>query len=333
MNEILEILRRRKWLFIIPFAVVFIVPVLVSLVFLRSYESNSMLWLESNASAASVLARHGGGASSDNPATAQASALRQLMQSRRFVTQVIEGTALKSEMGTAKERDETIDFVRDNTQIEEVGPNAVRVTFVGRSPGEAVAVVRTTTSEFVEWVHASARKQSRETIQLFTEQADQYRAQLETATADLQAYREQHPETQQLDIAERLMNPPKVSASAAVRAEYSRLKLAAEYAQQQYDESLKDLAEARVLATLQEQRYTRGFRTVDQAVAPISFSMRRMAIAMFMAFVAALIIGITAVAWAEYSDKTLHSGRDVEEALDLPVLTEVPLHSHDIKRA
>jgi capsular polysaccharide biosynthesis protein len=226
-----------------------------------------------------------------------------------------------------------VEFVRENARVEVVGANAVRVAFYGRSPREAVTVAKTTTSEVVNRVRAAAEKQSAKTISLFVDQSEAYRVALEEANTALEAFREDHPETRQLDIAERLLSPPDITASAAVQTEYAQLKLAADHAQTQYDQSLSDLGQARVLSTLQAERYTSGFRTVDEPVEPVSFSMRRMALFVFMSFVAALIIGGTAVVWAEYNDRTLHSGQDVEDALDLPVLTEVPLNDQSARRA
>jgi uncharacterized protein involved in exopolysaccharide biosynthesis len=324
MIQAIEVLKRRKWLFIIAFAVVFVIPVLFGLLFMRSYESNSMIWLDSNASVASVLQQHGAGSSSESPIQGEANALRQLMQSREFVTKVISQTPLAAEMTTPRSREKTIAFVRKNTKVDVVGPNAVRVTFIGRSRDEAVTVAKVATSEFVGRVRRAAQLQSKKTTGLFADQSDRYSRQLEDANAALQAFRERHPETQQLDIAERVLTPPRITVSAAVQTEYARLKLAADYAQQLYDQSLSDLGQAGVISTLQEERYTTGFRTVDEPVAPVSFSKRRMLMFSFLAFVAAAIVAGLAVVWAESRDRTLHSSRDVERELDLPVLMEIP---------
>ncbi len=171
MRQAIEILRRRKWLFLIPFPIVFVVPVVFSFIFLRSYKADSTIWLDSNSSVSSVLQQHGAGSSSDTPIQTRRTRLRQLMQTGVRLA-VIGKTQLQSRMDTARGRAKTIDYVRKNTSIEVVGPNAVRVTFLGRSPDEAVAVAKSTTSEFVDRVKTAVRQQSEKTTDLFAQQSD-----------------------------------------------------------------------------------------------------------------------------------------------------------------
>jgi uncharacterized protein involved in exopolysaccharide biosynthesis len=319
MKRAIEIFKRRKRLVLIPFLIVFVIPVILGLIFMRSYEADSMIWLDSNSSVSSVLQQHGAGTPSETPIQGEANSLKQLLESRAFVGEIISKTPLQSEMSTPSDREKTLKYVRKNLRIDVVGPNSVRVTFRGRTADDRVRL--------------AARQQSEKTTGLFADQSGGYRDQLEKANSELQAFREQHRETQQLDIAERLLTPPKISVSAAVQTEYARLKLAADYAQQLYDQSLSDLGQARVLSALQEDRYTNGFRTMDEPVAPTRFSLKRMLLFDLLAFTAACIVAGIAVAWAEYSDRTLYSERDVVEALDLPVLTEIPRGPDTAKRA
>ncbi len=159
---------------------------------------------------------------------------------------------------------------------------------------------------------------------MFARQASANREDLESARAALQAFKERHPETQELDIAERMLTPPKISASPAVQSEYLQLKLNAEYAQQLYDSSLKDLGTARVLTGLQQEQRIKGLHTVDAPSRPTTFSLRRMLLWVFMALLAALTVAVGAVFIAESRDQRIHSVADVEELLGLHVLAEVP---------
>ena len=49
-------------------------------------------------------------------------------------------------MDNPKEREATINFVRRNLASAVVGPNALRISFYGRSPDQAVTVVKATTA-------------------------------------------------------------------------------------------------------------------------------------------------------------------------------------------
>ncbi len=323
MRQAIEILRRRKWLFIIPFVIVFVVPALLSLLFMRSYEANSLVWLDSDVSVASVLQGQGAAEGGERPIQAESDTLQQLLQSRAFVTRVIGKTPLAAKMDTAKARAKAIAYVRKNVRTEVVGPNSLKITFFGRSPNEGVTIVSATTDEFLGWVRTAVKQQNEQSVAFFSTQSDTYRAELEKARAELQEFKEENPEAEQLDIADKVLAAPDIKASPAVQSEFKRLKSQSDYAQQLYDSSLTDLARTRVLAAAREERYVNGLRTVDKPVEPTSFSMKRLLMFDLLAFMAAVMIGGMAVILAELTDRTLHTEQDVQDVLDLQVLTEV----------
>jgi len=160
-------------------------------------------------------------------------------------------------------------------------------------------------------------------IAFFSTQSDTYRAELEKARTELQEFKEGNPEAEQLDIADKVLAAPDITASPAVQSEFKRLKSQSDYAQQLYDSSLTDLARTRVLSAAREERYVNGLRTVDKPVEPTSFSMKRLLLFDLLAFMAAVMIGGMAVILAELTDRTLHTEQDVQDVLDLQVLTEV----------
>jgi len=324
MRQAIEILRRRKRLLIIPLVVVFLLPALYSLAFMRSYEANTLIWIDSDVSVAEVLQAQGAAALSDRPIQSEADTLQQLLESRAFIVKVIEQTSLQVKMNTPKGRENTIAFIRKNVRSEVVGPNSLKITFYGRSPGEAVAVVGVLNDAFLAWVQDTVKEQNEKSVSFFSQQSDTYRAELDKARTALQKYQEQHPETEQLEIADKVLSAPKITASPAVQSEYKRRKSQAEYAQEVYDSSLSDLGKVRVLSAAREERYMNGLRTIDGPVEPTTFSKKRLLLFDFLALMAAVIIGVMAVVIAEITDVTLRSERDVEEVLELPVVTELP---------
>lgn len=323
MRQAMEIISRRRKLLIIPLIVVFAIPALVSFLFMRSYEANSLVWLDSDVSVASVLKGEVVDEANARPIQAEADTLQQLLQSRAFITKVVADTSLQNKMDTAKGRERTIDYIRKNVKTEVVGPNSLKIVFFGRSPNEAVTVVDRTTNEFLTWVRDAVKSQNEKSVGFFSDQANTYRGELEKARVALQRYKERHPEAEQLDIADKVLTVPNIKASPAVQSEFSRLKSQTDYAQQLYDSSLSDLAKTRVISSARLERYTNGLHTVDQPVAPTSYSAKRLLLFDMVALMAALMIGGIAIILAELADSTVHSEHDVEELLDMPVLTEV----------
>ena len=323
MRHAIEVLRRRKWAFLIPFLIVFILPVVYVMVFMRTYEANSMVWLNADVNIVPTLNQGAAPTSSDKPIQAQADTLQQLVQSRAFLTKMIASTSLQSKMGTERQRSSTIDFVRRNTQTDVVGPNALRITFYGKTPAQAVDVVDSETTTFLEWVRQAVKDQNDKSIKFFSDRSAQYSGELSKARASVQAFKEQHPEAEQLDIADKVLTAPKITASPAVQATFAGLKEQQTYAETLYKNSLEDLAKVRVLASAQEEQYLTGLKVIDRPIQPTSFSMKRFMLAVFLAFIAAVAVGGSAVVIAEFMDPTLRSSSDVEEVLSLPVLAEI----------
>lgn len=323
MKRAIEILLRRKRLFIIPFLIVFVLPAIYSFLFMRSYEASAIVWLDSDVNITTVLQSQIAVTTDTYPIQEQADTLSQLLQSRTFVESVIATTSLDAEMTTPRKKEKTVDFVRKRLAAGAVGSNSLKITFYGRSAAEAVEIAGATTNVFLEWVRQSVRDQNDESVRFFSEEAERYRAELDSARTELRTFREENPETQQLDVADKLLTATPTDVAPAIIAEYDRLKSQANYAEELYASALSDLASARILASAAEGRVTGGLRLIDEPVEPASFSAKRLLLIDFLAFMAAVIVGAAAVAIAELTDRTLRTEEDVRDALSLPVLGEV----------
>jgi uncharacterized protein involved in exopolysaccharide biosynthesis len=324
VEQAIGILKRRKRLIVIPFIVVFLMPAIYAALFMRSFEANSLVWFDSDASIVPVLSQQAGVAqAADRPIQQEADTLQQLLQSRAFVSAVVKHTSLMTKMGTPREREETISYVRKNMRTEVVGPNALRITFYGKNPQQAVSIAGATTDQFLSTVRETVREQNDKSVAFFAKRSEQYAAELNSARAEIRAYKEKHPSAQQLDVGDKVLTAPKVTASPAVQMQFQRLKSQEEYAKQLYETSLVDLAETRSIASAKEEQYLTGFRVVDKPVLPTSFSKRRMLLADMLAFMVAAAVAVLAVLVAEATDRTVRTEKDVREAVDLPVLVEI----------
>lgn len=328
MNQVLEILRRRRKLFIVPVIIVFVIPLLFSWMFMRSYEADALVWLEKDINLSSVLEQPNAAAEEDKrPIRTEAETLEQLLESRKFVREVIQQTPLRARMTTPERREETIEYVRKNLYMEQVGPNAMRIGFFGRSPGEAVTVSKVTTNHFVATVRKAAAEQNKKSSGFFGGKVDLYAAELDKARAAMQQYKEDHPETQQLEIRDKVLNVPDVNVAPAVQLEFQRLQAQVDSAQEMHASAVRDLARIRLVGSAQEERFLNGMSVVDQPASPTGFSLKRLALFDALALVAALVVGAIAVAVAEIGDRTLRTEQDVADHLELPVLAVVPQNS------
>lgn len=324
MKRAIEALLRRKRLFLIPFLIVFVLPVIYSAIFMRSYEASAVVWLDSDTNITTVLQSDLAVSASEFPIQEQADTLSQLLQSRTFVESVIATTSLSAEMTTAREKEKTIEFVRERLAAGAVGANALNITFYGRSAAEAVEVASATTDVFLQWVRQAVEDENAKSLAFFTDENLYYQTELETARTTLENFRKQYrTETTQLDLAEKELTTTTSDVDPAIKTEYDRLKSQETYAEAMYQSSLTDLANARSLAAAEEGRLITGLRVIDEPVEPASFSLKRLLLVDFLALMSAIIVGVVAVVIAELTDETFRTEADVEDVLSLPVLAEV----------
>ncbi len=313
-------------MFIIPFLVVFLLPAVYTALFDRSYEANSLVWIDKDVSIVPIIKNDQSPNMGvpDRPIQEEADTLQQLLQSRSFATEVIDRTPLRSKMGTLKQRARTIRYIQKNLRTEVVGPNALKITFFGKSPEQAVVVATAATDEFLSWVRDAVKAQNNKSVGFFQQQADQYSTQVDQASAELRDFKVKNPSARQLDVlGDKVLTAPDTNISPEVQMEFQRLKSEEEYARELYDDSLTSLAKTRALAAGKEEQYLTGFRVVDKPITPASFSRKRLLLSDLLAFMAAIVVATVAVVVAEVTDRTLHGERDVKETLDLPVLVEI----------
>lgn len=316
----IAIMRRRKWYFIIPVVIVFLAPTLWAFFTMRHYEANSVVWLNSDAGIASVLGQSSNDQGS-TPIQQEADTLTQLLQTRSFLTDVVGGTALQKSMTTASGRAATLAFLRKNIGTDVIGPNSLRITFSGQNPGQAVAVTRSITHKFMDWVRLSAHAEGAQSDSFFTDQVDKYRKKLSQARAKVLAFKVAHPGTDALDISDQVLVPPKVTVSPQVQSQYEKLKSQLEYTQQLYTSSLSDLAKTQALAA-EQQRFAESMSVVDGPILPTTFAKKQIVLTGLLALLAALAIGVTSVVVAETGDRGIRGRREAQRALDEPVMSD-----------
>ncbi|MCL2504003.1 MAG: hypothetical protein FWE94_05310 [Coriobacteriia bacterium] len=323
MKQVLEVLKRRKWLFIIPFCIAFVLPSVFSFIFMREYKANALLWLDDDLSISAVL--EGKSPADVIPSTIEGESRRfeQLLKSRTFVIKVIEKTPLKADLSTPKKREKAIKYIQRNLGLYAVGPNALEVAFHGKDGEEAVLFAQVASDVFIEWVREAVQTQNEESTTFFAESTEGYRTELNRIRIELQKFKEDHPETQQLVLAEKTFSTQPITVSPFVQGEFQRLTMEEQSAQELYAGALEDLAKNRAINAAQTKKYMSGLRIVDEPVEPLSFSKTKMVLYWFLSFVAALVLGICVVVIAEFTDRSLHTASDVGQLLDLAVLTEV----------
>lgn len=328
MREALEILKRHKRTFLFPFVVVFCIPTLWAALFGRTYEADSVIWLDSDVSII-PLVREGAAPAEGRPIDKEAETLNQLIKSRSFLVHVIESTTLRNQLSGRRSRERAVDLVRDNLGVWATGANSLAIRFNGRSRSQATSVVRSVSTAFMKWAVESSDRRNREAITFFEGQAALYRSELEKSRKALQRFMERTPNAELLVQRDMLLAPVKAGVSPRAQMNYERLSKEHEFRTKLYDNAMDNLAKARTFAAAEHAKYAAGLRVLDPPEPPLSFSKRRLLLTAGLSLLSAALLGLMAVALAEFTDRTLRNERDVREALGLPVLAVVPEHEKE----
>ncbi len=321
MHEIIRILRRRKWLLIVPFLISFCLPVFLSFIFLKSYEADALIWLDSD-TALTPLVRERDSVD-EKPIQTHAAVMAQLLKSRSFLNEIIKRTDLKKDIKTAADRENVISMLENNLNSWVAGPNSLKLMYSGSDPRQAAQIVEASADLFMKNALENLDEQNDAAIQFFETQLDQYGEQQEANRQALQGFKEKHPQSYLLEQKKILLSPVELTMTPAAQMEYDRIQKEFEYTSEYYDETLKSLARAEIFAKAERERYQAGFSILDPPVVATTFSKKKLLLFDVIAFLATLFIGGGIVAIAEWTDPSLRTAADVDLSLGLPVLASI----------
>jgi|Deesub1362A_J573_1020465.scaffolds.fasta_scaffold00985_13 uncharacterized protein involved in exopolysaccharide biosynthesis len=319
MKEFLEVIFRRKRLFIIPFLVIFLIPSIFSFFFLRTYEASALLWVDSD-TALSRLALNQTGGGGSLPAARYLETLTQLLESRTFIERVVNKTDLKGKVKTARE----LSKIKARLKAFSVGPNTIKVVYYGRNPVLAKQIVQATTEEFVDWNLEFIQKENAATISFFESQLELSKKKWEESRKALQKFKEKHPETELLEERKLTLSPIKTGATPQVKLEFDRLQKEYEYTSKMLESAIDDLAQAKVTAEVKLYKQKRLFRIIDPPRVPATFSRKKLLLPIAVSFFLALAFSLGLVTFVEWMDQSIKTEEEASKTLDIPVLASIP---------
>lgn len=308
MKQLLDIIVRRRWLIIVPFVVVFLIPAIFNYYSLRPYESSSLVWLETDLKTTVTV----GASGSQTPIQTLSDAFEQMVQSDSFVTAVVREASAAASGSVVS--DGAVAYYRGNVGVVVVGPNAMRITFSGSTPEEAMAGAEAMTDVFLRLMQSQTGKSNGVLSETFAETADSYRKQVDAARRALDTFVASHPELESDDATDEVLE------------EHSRLSAAlvlAEETQNAYNSSIASLVKQQAVSDSERAQYADRLRVVDDPDKPLSFSKKKMILADMVALLAFGLISGTAIALVQAGDRTLRQASDVEAAAGVPVLGRV----------
>lgn len=251
------------------------------------------------------------------PADAQAQALMELLNSRSFDLQIAYATDLPKHVSasTAQLRDDALftDISR-NVKVQADGNNLVTITYSNADPHIALQVVTATIHTFATTSQQLALQSAGELLKADQTQLTALQASVAETEANLQAYIDKNPDLRS-DLAKQAADPTYQFLSAQVTSAKTNL------AQVQ-----SQMAQLNLQLTTIGAQPDVFFSVQDAAVlVPVKTSRTQiLLLALVIGIAIALLVSAVYLGLLMRADHSVFSSAEIETALSLPVLAEIP---------
>ena len=210
LADYLEIVKRRRWLLILPALAVFAIVAIVAALLPNNYESRAMILIEQPDIGVDLRATTVRGSSFQ-----QLQIVGQRVLSRARLRELIEQHDLYAEDRELMPMDDVVTLMRENINLQAVrgdplrgrvpeGAIAFTLSYASRSPEEARQIVQELTEMFLSENVLQRQLAARETTRFLDHEAIRLSQQVAEAEARLSAFREEHryslPEMQDMNM-------------------------------------------------------------------------------------------------------------------------------------
>ncbi len=189
INDYVQIIFRRKWLFIIPFATVFLIASIGSFFLPKIYRSTALILVEEKQLLTPLVKE-----------MAVAPTLQQrldVLREQILSFSRLEEIAQESKLTDKKpkggrEFELLLRSLRERIRVASIGPTLIQISFEDQSPLVAKTVVEYITKTFVEESLSSQEEEAAAAIDFIRKQVDLYKQELEKTESSLKAFKEKN---------------------------------------------------------------------------------------------------------------------------------------------
>jgi len=194
IDDYIEIIFRRKWFIIIPFAVS-IIGVILALYFVpRTYKSSTLILVEHQKVPESYVT-----STVTVDITQRLNTITQQVMSRTRLESVINEFGLYKESRDKGTSEELVEFMRGNIEIDVKndgrrgeGVSSFSISYIGRDPETVMHVTSRLASLFIEENLKVREQQAEGTTEFLDNQLQSLKKSLESQESQIKSYKEQH---------------------------------------------------------------------------------------------------------------------------------------------
>jgi len=188
IGDYLQIIFRRKWLFIIPFFTVFITVGIGSFFLPKIYRATSTLLIEEKTLIQPLVQ----GMAVAPTIEERLNILKEQITSWDRLEEMIRKLGLDKNIKKYEPRDLFIQSIRERIKVTLEGNYLIKISFEDTNPLIAQSVVNYITTDFVQENLSGQSEEANSAIKFIEDQLDIYRKKLEDSEAALREFKEKH---------------------------------------------------------------------------------------------------------------------------------------------
>lgn len=280
------------------------------------YEASGKFYVVSNTLIASLTNRNeSGSAWGAPPAQTTAKDLQELLQTRAFVTEVINRTPLRARLAQSERMaEETYDEFDKAISVQYLGDNLVEVSASHKNRQLSRLLVDSVMTTYIDWKKTSERKENEAALVMLEELLRDYEQERSKAESDLNTFVTTHRE------------PVVGNRDPKEQNELDSLKRALTNVEERIEEVKKNLVDTKLnltrAASIVDQTYNRIDDPVDPP--PARISLRNVAKIGGLFVAVGIMLSVIGIVLGALLDQSLRFPIDVQQQLGLPVLAMLP---------
>ncbi|MFH0877229.1 MAG: Wzz/FepE/Etk N-terminal domain-containing protein, partial [Candidatus Omnitrophota bacterium] len=173
----LKIFFRRKWLLAIPLMIGLIGGIIVGAILPKVYESSSVVLVEEEKTLNPLIE----GIAIATDINSRMRTIREQILGWNSLVQLVDRLNLAKDVKSQIDYEKLIADLRDKVMVRMKGPNIIRIAYTNRDPQQAMKVVQTVNSIFVEENMKAQTRESTVAIEFLKDQITVYRRKIKQA--------------------------------------------------------------------------------------------------------------------------------------------------------
>lgn len=280
------------------------------------YEASGKLYVVPDSLIATLTQRsESGTAWGIPPAQTTAKDLQELLQTRAFVTEVINRTPLSVRLGQSERvAEETYEEFDKAVSVQFLGDNLVEVRASHKNRQLSRILVDSVMTTYIDWKATSERKENEAAVAMLSDLLNDYEQERSQAATALD------------DFVTRYREPVVGNRDPKEQNDLDALKRALTNVEERIEDTKKNLVDANLAltraATIVDQIYNRIDDPVDPPAARIS--LRNVAKIGGLFVGVGIVLSIVGIILGAVLDQSLRFPIDVQQRLSLPVLGMLP---------